>query len=196
MLAKDKAGEKHYHRIMKQKQVIPASSEWRDLSIKDFRGSPSERIGREWMLITVGDTSKDKSGWNTMTASWGGLGVLWSRDVAFIVIRPSRRTYEFANANSLFTLSFFPAACRKVLNICGSESGRDIDKATKAGLTPIVFDNGAVGFSEASEILICKKLYTHDLDPSHFLDPSIEESYHGTDYHRLFIGEVLTVKAP
>jgi flavin reductase (DIM6/NTAB) family NADH-FMN oxidoreductase RutF len=181
---------------MKQKQVIPAGSEWRDISIKDFRGSPSERIGRGWMLITAGDTSKDKDGWNTMTASWGGLGVLWSRDVAFIVIRPSRRTFEFANDNSLFTLSFFSTAYRDALNICGSKSGRDIDKATKAGLTPIVFDNGAVAFNEASEIIVCKKLYAHDLDPSRFLDPSIEDSYHGTDYHRLFIGEIVTLKAP
>ncbi|MDR1398356.1 MAG: flavin reductase [Treponema sp.] len=180
---------------MKQKQVIPAGSQWRDISIKDFPGSPSERIGREWMLITAGDTSKDKSGWNTMTASWGGLGVLWSQDVAFIVIRPSRRTYEFVNASSLFTLSFLPAAYRNALNICGSKSGRDIDKATEAGLTPIVFDNGAVGFNEASHIIICKKMYTHDLDPTHFLDPKIEESYQGTDYHRLFIGEIFTLKA-
>ncbi|MDR1325110.1 MAG: flavin reductase family protein [Treponema sp.] len=180
---------------MKQKQVIPAGSEWRDLSIKDFRGSPSERVGREWMLITAGDTSTDKSNWNTMTAAWGGLGVLWSRDVAFMVIRPSRCTFEFANAHSLFTLSFFPASYRNALNICGSESGRDIDKAAKAGITPIVFDNGAVGFSEASEIIICEKLYTHDLDPSRFLNPSIEDSYHGADYHRLFIGGILTLKA-
>jgi flavin reductase (DIM6/NTAB) family NADH-FMN oxidoreductase RutF len=180
---------------MKQKQVIPAGSDWRDLSIKDFRGSPSERIGRDWMLITAGDTSKDKGGWNTMTAAWGGFGVLWSRDVAFMVIRPSRYTYEFANDNSLFTLSFFPAAYREALNTCGSESGRDTDKATKAGLTPIVFDNGAVGFNEASEIIICKKLYTHDLDPSRFLDPSMEDAYHGADYHRLFVGEIVTLKA-
>ena len=179
---------------MKQKQVIPASSQWRELSIKDFPGSPSERIGREWMLITAGDTSKDKGDWNTMTASWGGLGVLWSQDVAFIVIRPSRRTFEFVNANALFTLSFLPTTYREALNICGSTSGRDIDKATKAGLTPIIFDNGAVGFNEASEIIICKKLYTHDLDPTRFLDPIIEESYQGADYHRLFIGEILTLK--
>jgi flavin reductase (DIM6/NTAB) family NADH-FMN oxidoreductase RutF len=134
-----------------------------------------------------------------MTASWGGLGVLWGRDVAFMFIRPSRRTFGFANDNALFTLSFFDKKYRDALSLCGEKSGRDIDKAAEAGLTPIVFDvsiakdgaAGAVGFKEASEIIVCRKLYAHDFDPAAFIDPvSIEKSYGGTDYHRMFIGEI------
>jgi flavin reductase (DIM6/NTAB) family NADH-FMN oxidoreductase RutF len=193
---------------MKQKEVIPAGSQWLEKNIRDFPGSPSGRIGTGWMLITAGGnstaggTSAGKSAWNTMTASWGGLGVLWGRDVAFMFIRPSRHTYQFANTSPVFTLSFFDESYRNALNICGSKSGRDIDKAAEAGLTPIVFGPGiaggkagdAIGFKEASEIIVCRKLYTHDFDPAKFLDPaSIENNYNGTDYHRMFIGEVLTL---
>ncbi|MDR1904547.1 MAG: flavin reductase family protein [Treponema sp.] len=187
---------------MKQKDVAAADEGWKALSIRDFSGSPSSRIGESWMLITAGSVTQDKANWNTMTAAWGGLGVLWGRDAAFIFIRPSRHTFAFANENSLFTLSFFDRKYREALNICGSESGRDIDKAGKAGLSPVVFDGslaggkaaGAIGFKEASDIIVCRKLYTHDFDPACFLDPvSIEKNYNGKDYHRMYIGEILTL---
>jgi flavin reductase (DIM6/NTAB) family NADH-FMN oxidoreductase RutF len=185
---------------MKQKDLTAAESGWRETNIREFCGSPSERIGTGWMLISAGDGAAGKSGWNTMTASWGGMGVLWGRDVAFMFIRPSRFTYHFANTSSLFSLSFFDESRREALNICGAKSGRDIDKAAEAGLTPIAFGSsygkasGAIGFKEAQEIIVCRKLYTHDFDPAQFLDaPSIEASYNGKDYHRMFIGEILTL---
>jgi flavin reductase (DIM6/NTAB) family NADH-FMN oxidoreductase RutF len=195
---------------MKQKTVVPAPAGaealWQERPIREFPGSPSSRIGEGWMLITAGNAAAGNAAadgggdWNTMTASWGGLGVLWGRNVAFMFIRPSRRTFEFANANSLFTLSFFDEDKRGALNFCGKESGRDYDKAAKAGLSPLVFDGGiaggraagAIGFREARDIIICRKLYTHDFDPAAFLDKdSIEKSYNGKDYHRMFIGEIL-----
>jgi flavin reductase (DIM6/NTAB) family NADH-FMN oxidoreductase RutF len=176
---------------MEQQKPIPAGSEWSEKSIKELRGSPSSRIGEDWMLITAGNTQEN---WNTMTASWGGLGVLWGRDVAFMFIRPTRHTYRFANGNALFTLSFFDKSYHEVLNFCGTHSGRDTDKAARTGLSPIIFKDGAISFKEASEIILCRKLYTHDFDPAEFLDPSIEKVYPEKDYHRMFIGEILGLK--
>jgi flavin reductase (DIM6/NTAB) family NADH-FMN oxidoreductase RutF len=115
--------------------------------------------------------------------------------VAFVFIRPTRFTYAFVNADALFTLSFFDASYREALTLCGTRSGRDTDKAATSGLTPIVFSDGAISFKEASEILICRKLYTHDFNPAHFLDPSIEKNYPQKDYHRMFIGEIVHVRA-
>jgi flavin reductase (DIM6/NTAB) family NADH-FMN oxidoreductase RutF len=196
---------------MKQKQLFPAGKNWREIDIKDFEGSPLDRIGRGWMLISAGnakpngeanDEANGSGDWNTMTASWGGLGVLWGRNVAFMFIRPSRRTFSFANDNGLFTLSFFEESYREALNFIGSKSGRDYDKAAETGLNPLVFDHsiaggkaeGAIGFKEAKETIVCRKLYTHDFDPQKFLDaPSIEKSYNGRDYHRMYIGEIITV---
>ncbi|GHV66944.1 flavin reductase [Spirochaetia bacterium] len=183
---------------MKQKEAIPAGDGWTGKTIREFQGNTAERIGNGWMLITAADVSSDRGNWNTMTASWGGLGVLWGRDVVFMFIRPSRHTYHFANTAPLFTLSFFEPAMKGALDLCGSKSGRDIDKAAAAGLSPIVFEEGpaagAVGFKEATEIILCRKLYTHDFDPHKFLDaPSIEKNYNGQDYHRMFIGEVISL---
>jgi flavin reductase (DIM6/NTAB) family NADH-FMN oxidoreductase RutF len=179
---------------MEQKGVIPADTRWVERDIREFPGSPAARIGDEWMLITAGNLREGKGNWNTMTASWGGLGVLWGRNVAFMFIRPTRHTFEFARTASLFTLSFFDKTYRKALGICGDRSGRDTNKAAETGLTPLVFETGkaagGIGFREASEIVVCRKLYTHDFDPAGFLDPSIEGNYPERDYHRMFIGEV------
>ena len=186
---------------MKQKEAVPAGNEWIEKSVREFSGNPIERIDKGWMLVTVGDAvtaanvENDRGNWNTMTASWGGLGELWKKDVAFIFIRPSRRTFDFANNANLITLSFFDESYRDALTLCGEKSGRDIDKAAATGLNPVFFREGplagAVSFKEARDIIICKKIYAHDLDPALFLDPSIEKNYNGSNYHRMFIGEII-----
>ena len=88
-------------------------------------------ISKDWMLITAGTLAS----YNTMTASWGGWGHLWGRDVCFCVIRPQRHTFGFMEQASHFTLSFFDEAYRSALDFCGSRSGRDVDKAAATGLT-------------------------------------------------------------
>ena len=60
-------------------------------------------IGSDWMLITSGD----KDVFNTMTASWGSMGVLWHKQVCFIFVRPQRYTFEFTEKYPKFSLSFF-----------------------------------------------------------------------------------------
>jgi flavin reductase (DIM6/NTAB) family NADH-FMN oxidoreductase RutF len=185
---------------MEQKKVLPAEKNWLEKNIRDFPGAPAKRIGDEWALVTAGDTSAGGGNWNTMTVSWGGLGELWSRDAAFVFIRPQRYTREFVEANSLFTVAFFDKTWRQALAFCGEKSGRDHDKAAAAGLTPIVFDRdvfngraqGAVGFAEAREIIVCRKLYTHVFDPARMLDPAIQKDcYPQSDYHTMYIGEVV-----
>ena len=71
--------------------------------------SPSEidrildRIGKDWMLISASDGTRT----NTMTASWGCMGVLWNKPVAVCFIRPQRYTYEIVESTDRLTLSFF-----------------------------------------------------------------------------------------
>jgi flavin reductase (DIM6/NTAB) family NADH-FMN oxidoreductase RutF len=148
--------------------------------------NPFKLIGKDWMLITAGKADS----FNTMTASWGGLGVLWERKVAFCFIRPNRYTYEFVERSPFFTLSFFEEKHRKALTFCGSHSGRDRDKVREAGITP-VNEGGFIYFQEARLVLACRKLYFQDIRPDRFLDPAINELYPGKDYHRMYIGEVV-----
>ena len=144
-------------------------------------------VGSDWMLITAGTGEA----WNTMTASWGGMGFLWNRNVAFCVIRPGRYTFGFMEQNEHFTLSFFDESWRKALNLCGSETGREIDKAAATGLIPVSCPHGGVSFEQARLVLECRKLYWHDLDPEHFLDPALMNHYPQRDFHRMYVAEIL-----
>jgi flavin reductase (DIM6/NTAB) family NADH-FMN oxidoreductase RutF len=154
--------------------------------------NPFKLIGEDWMLITAGKAESHKT-FNTMTASWGGLGILWNKPVSFCFVRPTRYTYEFMEKNQQYTLSFFDKAFREALNICGTLSGRDTDKVAKAGLTSFEIKPNAVSFKEARLVLVCQKLYFQDLDPGHFLDPALEKNYPQKDYHRMYIGEVTSI---
>ena len=129
-------------------------------------------------------------GFNTMTASWGGLGILWERKVATCYIRPTRYTFEFTERSPYFTLSFFDEKHRKKLTYCGTHSGRNTDKVREAGLTPVK-EGGFVYFEEARLVLACRKLYYQDIGPERFLDPMIENMYPQKDYHRMYVGEIV-----
>ena len=93
--------------------------------------TPFEMIGKDWMLITAQKDGKV----NTMTASWGGMGVIWNKNVAFVFIRPSRYTKEFVDNTDSFSLSFFGEEYKDKLTYLGRTSGRDENKIEKAGLT-------------------------------------------------------------
>ena len=148
--------------------------------------NPFKLIGSDWMLITAGTPES----FNTMTASWGGLGILWERKVAACFIRPTRYTFGFAERSPYFTLSFFEERYRKALTYCGTHSGRNTDKIREAGLTPVK-EGGFVYFEEARLVLACRKIYFQDINPERFLDPKIGEMYPRKDYHRMFIGEIV-----
>jgi flavin reductase (DIM6/NTAB) family NADH-FMN oxidoreductase RutF len=149
--------------------------------------NPFQLIDKEWMLITAG---KPES-FNTMTASWGGFGILWNKPVVFCFVRPVRYTYQFMEESDFFTATFFDRKYRKALNFCGANSGRDIDKMAATGLTPLASAHGSVYFEQARLVLECRKLYFSDIDPEHFSDPAINNNYPFADYHRMYIGEIL-----
>lgn len=162
---------------------------FKEINLEELQFSPFAKISKEWMLITAGDQTK----FNTMTANWGGMGYLWHKNVVTTYIRPQRYTKEFVDAKDTFTVSFYDESYRSALNICGSKSGRDIDKAKETGLTPYFVDD-TVAFEEANLILVCKKLYEDHMPPENLLDQEIDAKwYPQKDYHTMYISEVVKV---
>ena len=145
-------------------------------------------IGEKWMLITAG--TKDQC--NTMTASWGGVGELWGKYVSTIYIRPQRYTLEFVEREEYYSLCFFGPEYRQALSLCGSKSGRDVDKDAATGLTPC-FDEAAPYYEQARLVFLCRKLYRQDMEKSAFLDKGLLEKWYDNDLHRMFIGEIVKV---
>ena len=160
----------------------------KEINIRELEKSPVELIADGWGLVTAGNAEK----FNTMTVSWGAVGEIWGKDAAFIFIRPQRYTFEFIEKEDIFTISFYGSELKDALRLCGSKSGRDIDKAEACGLTP-VFVDGGVTFEQAEYTIVCRKMASQFLDPSGFIDPSIESNYSKKDYHKMYIGEILKV---
>lgn len=158
------------------------------IDIRDVKDNVIQLISDGWSLLTAGTPDC----FNMMTVSWGALGELWGKDVAIVFVRPQRYTLEFLEREDRFTLSFYDPAYRPALALCGSKSGRDLDKAAAAGLTPVAAD-GSVTFAQANLTLVCRKIAVQPMDPAGFLDPAIAQCYENGDYHKVFVGEILKV---
>lgn len=157
---------------------------------EEFICSPFESIGKDWLLL---GTAKDGKA-NAMTCSWGGLGVLWKKNVAFIFVRHSRYTYELMEEAETFSLSWLDDPGHKLYGYFGSVSGRDEDKIAKSGLT-MELAEGAPRFDQATMTMLCRKLYHQDQLPENFVDQGILESCYGDkDYHRMYVGEILRLE--
>ncbi len=160
---------------------------YKKLSPYDLPDNFFSRINHDWMLITAGTPQAC----NTMTASWGQPGILWSRPVVTIFIREERYTRSFVESQPRFSLSFFaPGTHREELQLLGTKSGRDGDKIGEAGLHVADFD-GVPAFEEAELVIICRKLYRQDLAEECFVDREpFEECYSVESLHRFYVGEI------
>lgn len=145
-------------------------------------------VKNDWMLVTAGTPGN----FNTMTASWGTMGILWNKPIAICFIRPHRYTFEFTEKYDCFTLSFFDNQYREVLDFCGTHSGRDIDKIASTGLRPIETDLGNITFEQARLVLECRKIYADTLKPENFMLMEVAtKNYPAHDFHKFYIGEIV-----
>ena len=160
------------------------------MNIEEMKFNPFTKIGKEWALVSSGNAEKS----NTMTVSWGGVGVLWGKNVVYIFIRESRYTKEFIDSCDTFSLAFLDEKYRDALKYCGANSGRGVDdKWTAAGLTAALKD-GVVYPAEAKEVFICRKMAAIPMPADTFIDPEIEGKWYGDhDMHTMYVGEILEV---
>lgn len=159
---------------------------FKEIDIRELGRSPVRLFADDWALLTAGSPED----WNTMTVSWGAIGELWNRDVAFVFVRPQRYTRIFMERYDVFTLSFFDGAFKKELSLCGARSGRDTDKMKETGLVPVRAAGETVTFRQAKRVLVCKKIAFRDFSPAGFLDSSVVDLYPDKDYHRMYVGTI------
>lgn len=162
--------------------------EMKEIAVAELKENFIETIGKEWMLVTAGPLGAC----NTMTASWGSIGWLWNKPVAFVFIRPERYTHEFIEKYNRLTLSFLGEEHKKVHAICGSKSGREVDKIEATGLTPVGGQNDTVLFEESRLSLVCRKMYADSIKPECFLEPGFIERWYESHggYHEMYILEI------
>lgn len=158
---------------------------FRKVSVYDLKWNVFEEINHHWMLISA---KKPDGSVNTMTASWGALGILWGTETATCYIRQSRFTKEFVDSQEYFTLSLFDGR-KKELGVLGAKSGRDGDKIAEVGFSVVEVD-GQPTFAESKCVLICRKLYRDDIRLEDMSPAVRERHYADGDFHTMYIGEI------
>lgn len=162
---------------------------FKEIKTTELQENAFDLIGKQWLLVTAEKDGKC----NTMTASWGGLGVMWGKDVAFIVIRPQRYTKEFIDGSVTLSLSVLPEGHKEEYGYLGRVSGREEDKIAKMGFS-VAHDGETPYFEEAKLVLICEKLFAQPYAPESFLDKEIiGKWYPDEDFHTMYICEIKKV---
>ena len=159
------------------------------VDIKSLELSPVKAIGDDWGILTgVSD-----EGFNSMTVSWGGIGVMWNKPCVFAFVRPHRHTYKFMESGEFFSLAIMKQDIHSRMTVFGRASGRDVDKYAESGFTAAEYE-GVYYPGEAELVFICRKISAGDIKPEWFTDGEIDaKNYPNKDYHRMYIGEILTV---
>lgn len=150
---------------------------------------PFSAFDPEGLLLVVGP-SVDQA--NVMTIGWGTFGVMWSKPVVMVMVRPTRHTWDLISKAPDFTVNWLSEDGREALQLCGNTSGRDTDKFAAAGLHPMKASSVTSPVLRESVLsLECRMLYRDNLHPEQFVVPSLEGHYARRDYHGLFFGEVI-----
>ena len=159
---------------------------FKEITAEELNENTFSLISKEYMLITAGNREK----YNMMPASWGFFGEMWGHHEVMAVVRPQRYTMEFIQNQDFFTLSFYGDQ-KDIHKICGSKSGRDVNKTQQAGLNPI-FDGDSVYFDEARLVIVCKKEYISPFIPEGFSDTEPLKWYN-SDYHNMVFGKIVKI---
>ncbi len=150
------------------------------------------QVGKELGIFTAGN-AEDHNG---CTVMYGAEGMIWSKNAYFSFIKPERYTWEFVKNSDYFTVSYFPKEINNdVHKIYGYKSGKDMDKAKAAGITPEVLEHG-IGYKEAKEIYVCKIIYVDQMKRE--LEPAdVVAKYNNPndiiygESHYMIIGEII-----
>lgn len=138
-------------------------------------------------------TVKNSDTVNTMTIAWGSMGFIWNKPIFTALVRVSRFTSELIENSSDFTVSFpINNALTKELGICGSKSGRDVDKILEANLTLKPGDEVDSPVIENCGLFIeCKIVYKHDMSEAKLDEEIKNKAYAKGDYHVMYYGEII-----
>ena len=164
----------------------------REVNVWDYAGHIMKTIDKGFLLTTAAEGKT-----NTMVIGWGHLGTIWYKPVFVAYVRESRYTKALLEKNGAFTVNIpLAAADKNIIAVCGTKSGRDMDKISQLGLTLEEGETVNVpGIRELPLTLECKVIYKQDQDPAAIDRDSLERFYtpgsrNEGDYHTAYYGEI------
>lgn len=149
-------------------------------------------------------TTKVEDKVNSMTVSWGTLGIEWGKPIFTIFVRENRFTKQQLEKNPEFTVNIpIGEFDKKILGVCGTKSGRTSDKISELNLSLEEPKSISVpGIKELPLTLECKIIYTQKQDKNEiteenlkgFYPQDVDGSFHGSnrDFHTAYYAEIVS----
>lgn len=171
----------------------------KEIEVFDYASEILKEVKKGVLLTTKVD---DKV--NTMTISWGTLGIEWNKPIFTVFVRENRFTRHQLEENPEFTINIpYGDFEKKILGICGTKTGRTIDKIKELNLTLETPNNVSVpGIKELPLTLECRVIYKQKQDKHEvteenmnvFYPQEIDGSFHGAnkDFHVAYYGEIVS----
>lgn len=170
----------------------------REIEVFDYASEIMKGVKAGVLLTTK---AEDKV--NTMTISWGILGIEWNKPIFTVFVRENRFTKEQLDKNPQFTINIPVGEFdKKILGVCGTKSGRNVDKISELNLTLEESNNITVpGIKELPLTLECRVIYKQEQDKNAITEENkkvcypqdVDSSYHGAnkDFHTAYYGEIV-----
>lgn len=167
---------------------------FKSIEAKDINENIFKLLSENHSVITAGTDSL----YNSMTASWGGWGRLYEKQVAWCTLGAGRYTLELIKQNGTYTFSFFDESHKEQVLFLGSKTGRDSDKMKELKLTKVDTPSGNITYKEAFLVLECKLIQQSTINPEDVKESEDKEflnkAYKSVNgYHQLLIGDITKV---
>ncbi|MDR0575340.1 MAG: flavin reductase [Tannerella sp.] len=167
---------------------------FKSIEAKDIPGDVFTLVGSDFTVITAGTASH----YNSMVASWGGMGILFSKPATWCFLRANRYTLEFMRKEQAYTMAYFDDEYKDDIMLFGTKSGRDSDKMKESKLSSVQTPSGNMAYKEAKLIIECKLTEVTTVSPDDFY---LEEGRNfvmdahkeANDYHKIVFGEITNV---
>lgn len=137
---------------------------FKQISPEEINNNVFTLAGKDFYVITAGK----KGHYNSMTASGGGMGVLFKKPTTWCVFQTTRYTLEMILKEQTYTMSYFPEEYKKQMLFLGSKSGRESEKMKEVELTNVQTPSGDISFKETMLIIQCKLTQITTPDPNDF----------------------------
>ena len=154
-----------------------------------------ERLRREGLLLV---SALPRGRPNIMTIGWGLFGRFWADPYFMVAVRHSRYTHGLIEKSKEFTVNVPRRGMEKIVDFCGTVSGRDHDKFKEMGLTAMKAKRVSVPIiSECSIHYECRVLFQTEVFPNRITKGVHYRWYRSEDYHTLYFGKVVSLyKSP
>ena len=172
---------------------------WKTIQPEQIQDNPFTLIAKDHLLLTAcekktseeGDAPTGKP--SALAVNWGGLGVLWSKCVATIYLRPTQSTKALIDGAEEFSLCVLPQKYKSAVDYCKDHPNKAGDNLVDCKLD-VEYTGCVPWIKQARLVLFCQKLYAQELDPFCFSQQRVyKQNYRKDDLHTMYIAEIVKV---